>query len=201
MATDKTAFFRDLDSLGYASDDDDDDDEQQHDGFTKVTQGTAGDFRDTFLVSGLSNYSLQRQLSSLSKSSENMELQSSAGGVNNSRGKRHESEKKKRPAESSRPDRPSVAKKTRANISQSIPESGQIFKGLCFFFIPNNDICRARRLRIQRSLDYGASWTQTWSENVTHVIVDKGLDYKEVLKVLTPEQLSVSIIQRYARYL
>lgn len=84
-------------------------------------------------------------------------------------------------------------RKRRTQSIQTIPESGQIFKGLKFFFVPNNDISPSRRLRIQRSQEYGASWAQTWSSDVTHVIVDKGLDYKELLKVLTPEQLSVGI--------
>lgn len=84
-------------------------------------------------------------------------------------------------------------KKRRTQSIQIIPESGQIFEGLKFFFVPNNDISPSRRLRIQRSQEYGASWAQTWSSDVTHVIVDKGLDYKELLKVLTPEQLSVGI--------
>lgn len=83
-------------------------------------------------------------------------------------------------------------KKRRTQSVQVIPESDQIFKGLTFFFIPNNDISPARRLRIQRSQEYGAVWARVWSTDVTHVIVDKDLNYKEVLKVLTSEQLAVS---------
>ncbi|KAH8697290.1 putative DNA polymerase POL4 [Talaromyces proteolyticus] len=71
-----------------------------------------------------------------------------------------------------------------------IPESKQIFKGLKFFFVPNNIIALARKLRVQRSQEYGALWAQTWSSDVTHVIVDKGLNFDELRKVLTPEQLS-----------
>lgn len=109
----------------------------------------------------------------------------------------------KRQAELSQTEQPKGRKKRRTQSVQIIPESDQIFKGLKFFFVPNNDISPARRLRIQRSQEYGALWAQEWSADVTHVIVDKGLDYKELLKVLTPEQLAVGVLQetRYSMHL
>lgn len=91
-------------------------------------------------------------------------------------------------------------KKRRTQSVQIIPESDQIFKGLIFFFIPNNDISPARRLRIQRSQEYGAVWARVWSTDVTHVIVDKDLNYKEVLKVLTAEQVAVSSCLKHKYY-
>lgn len=39
-----------------------------------------------------------------------------------------------------------------------------------------------RRLRIQRAQEYGAFWARSWDKNVTHVIVDKGLKYEDVLR-------------------
>lgn len=84
-------------------------------------------------------------------------------------------------------------KKRRTESSRVIPESRQIFKGLTFFFIPNNGTAPARKLRIQRSQEYGAIWAQTWSASVTHVIVDKGLNFEEICKVLSSEQLAVSV--------
>ncbi|KAI7974816.1 hypothetical protein EIK77_004908 [Talaromyces pinophilus] len=109
----------------------------------------------------------------------------------------------KRQAELSQTEQPKGQKKRRTQSVQIIPESDQIFKGLKFFFVPNNDISPARRLRIQRSQEYGALWAQEWSADITHVIVDKGLDYKELLKVLTPEQLAVGVLQEneYSMYL
>lgn len=101
----------------------------------------------------------------------------------------------KRRAEPSQTKQPKGRKKRRTQSVQIIPESDQIFRGLKFFFVPNNDISPARRLRIQRSQEYGALWAQEWSADVTHVIVDKGLDYNEILKVLTPDQLSVCTLK------
>ncbi|BAE64174.1 unnamed protein product [Aspergillus oryzae RIB40] len=58
--------------------------------------------------------------------------------------------------------------------------------GLSVFF-PNSDVSPLRRLRIQRAQEYGALWARTWGDNVTHVIVDKGLAFQEVLKHLCLE--------------
>lgn len=48
-------------------------------------------------------------------------------------------------------------------------------------FFPNNDVSPSRRLRIQRAREYGAQWTREWTENITHVIVDKGLLFQDVI--------------------
>lgn len=85
------------------------------------------------------------------------------------------------------------SKRRRTEPSRVIPESKQIFKGLTFFFIPNNGVAPARKLRIQRSQEYGALWAQTWSASVTHVIVDRGLNFEEICKVVSSEQLAVSL--------
>lgn len=92
-----------------------------------------------------------------------------------------------------------------------IPEAQQIFKGLSFcrsrcpcvygnvaefsnhaVFIPNNDISPARRLRIQRCQEYGATWTQQWGLHISHVIVEKDLDFQDVLKFLKLDIFPVS---------
>ncbi|KAL4905883.1 hypothetical protein BDW74DRAFT_167542 [Aspergillus multicolor] len=65
-----------------------------------------------------------------------------------------------------------------------IPEQQQILRGLVFFFFPNNDVSPLRRLRIQRAQEYGALWAKAWREDITHIIVDKGLQYEEILKHL-----------------
>lgn len=48
-----------------------------------------------------------------------------------------------------------------------------------------------RRLRIQRAQEYGALWTKDWGNHITHVIVDKGLTFQEVLKHLKLECIPV----------
>jgi DNA polymerase IV len=59
-------------------------------------------------------------------------------------------------------------------------------------FFPNNDIAPSRRLRIQRAREYGAQWAQEWTESITHVIVDKGLLYQDLLTHIKAENLPVS---------
>ncbi|KAJ5714015.1 uncharacterized protein N7483_011196 [Penicillium malachiteum] len=76
----------------------------------------------------------------------------------------------------------SKKRKSNSNNTKVVPEDQQIFKELVFFFFPNNDVSPARRLRIQRAREYGAQWALSLSEEVTHVIVDKGLRYQDLLK-------------------
>ncbi|KAE8394303.1 hypothetical protein BDV23DRAFT_169637 [Aspergillus alliaceus] len=86
-----------------------------------------------------------------------------------------------------------IGKKRRAPTLKLVPEQQQIFKGLVFFFFPNSDVSPLRRLRIQRAQEYGALWARTWGDNVTHVIVDKGLAFQEVLKYLCLETFPPNI--------
>ncbi|KAG2415509.1 hypothetical protein HFD88_006700 [Aspergillus terreus] len=77
-----------------------------------------------------------------------------------------------------------AGKRKRAYSARTVPEHLQVFKGLGFFFFPNNDVSPLRRLRIQRAQEYGALWEKSWGDGVTHVIVDKGLTFQDVLKHL-----------------
>ncbi|PGH14170.1 hypothetical protein AJ80_06039 [Polytolypa hystricis UAMH7299] len=69
------------------------------------------------------------------------------------------------------------------------PPAQQIFKGLTFFFIPNDDVAPARRMRIRRAIEFGASRADTWQGCITHIIVDKGLTFDDVLKYLKLDSL------------
>lgn len=60
----------------------------------------------------------------------------------------------------------------------------KVFHGLHFYFIPNDDKNTARRLRIKKAEQYGASWARTWNSCVTHIIVDKDVTHAQVLKHL-----------------
>ncbi|KAL4893959.1 hypothetical protein BDV59DRAFT_192742 [Aspergillus ambiguus] len=94
-----------------------------------------------------------------------------------------------------------TGKRKRAYSVRTIPEHLQIFKGLVFckisflrcVFFPNNDVSPLRRLRIQRAQEYGALWQKSWGDNVTHVIVDKGLTFQDVLKHLNLETFPTNI--------
>ncbi|OJD26300.1 hypothetical protein ACJ73_02317 [Blastomyces percursus] len=76
------------------------------------------------------------------------------------------------------------------------PEHQQIFKDMVFFFIPNDDIAPARRMRINKALEFGASRSFTWDDTVTHVVVDKAISFTDVLKYLRIDSwpLSVSLV-------
>ncbi|EXJ85006.1 hypothetical protein A1O3_05681 [Capronia epimyces CBS 606.96] len=63
-----------------------------------------------------------------------------------------------------------------------VPTEQQMFRGLTFFFVPNNDICQARRFRIHKAIQYGAAWANEWCNEVTHIIVCENLDVKEASK-------------------
>jgi DNA polymerase IV len=105
-------------------------------------------------------------------------------------------------------------KKRRTDSVKIIPDDQQIFKGLIFCecstfqlnlaftdpflsdFFPNNDVSPFRRLRIQRAQEYGARWSQEWVDDVTHVIVDKGLQLNDLQGHLKVESLPVSLPTR-----
>ncbi|KAJ5995586.1 DNA polymerase family X [Penicillium waksmanii] len=78
----------------------------------------------------------------------------------------------------------SSTKKRKADVLKSVPEEQQVFKGLVFFFIPNDDIAPARRLRIQRAREYGAQWTRQWGTHITHVVAEKRLTYQNLIDYL-----------------
>ena len=82
---------------------------------------------------------------------------------------------------------PSLNPAKKRKRSGNKPESPveQIFQGFSFFYIPNNDIAPGRKMQIQRALEHGATWTRTLAV-ATHVIVDKGLAYKDIEKIIEP---------------
>lgn len=60
-------------------------------------------------------------------------------------------------------------------------------------FFPNNDANAVRRLRIKKALEYGAVRVGEWTEGITHVIVDKGVQFKHITQSLKLEEIPVSI--------
>ena len=57
--------------------------------------------------------------------------------------------------------------------------------------MPNNDIAKPRRLRIEKAVQYGATWLREWQDTVTHVVVDKELNFDDVLKGVGKAQIPV----------
>ncbi|KAL6873114.1 hypothetical protein J3F83DRAFT_732097 [Trichoderma novae-zelandiae] len=82
-----------------------------------------------------------------------------------------------------------MAKTTRGNKKGRLsgptvrPAEEQIFRGLSFFYVPDNDIAPARRLRINRAREFGAVWTRDLKA-ATHVVVEKELEYKDVQRMM-----------------
>ncbi|KAI1118901.1 hypothetical protein F5Y14DRAFT_398109 [Nemania sp. NC0429] len=96
---------------------------------------------------------------------------------------------------------PSVAmpKRKRPSPLRMAPESKQIFKGLRFAYIQDNDLNPARREKMTRAREHGATWERNFAE-ATHVIVDDGLSYADIepflRKKLTPSSV-VLVRQEY----
>ncbi|KAK3949272.1 hypothetical protein QBC32DRAFT_349550 [Pseudoneurospora amorphoporcata] len=77
----------------------------------------------------------------------------------------------------------STRKRKRQSETKTVPEADQILRTLSFFYIPNDDVAPARRLRIARAQEYGAKWVRSLRE-ATHVIVDKRLAYHNIQTIL-----------------
>ncbi|KAL2113587.1 hypothetical protein VUR80DRAFT_3275 [Thermomyces stellatus] len=97
--------------------------------------------------------------------------------------------KRSRLAASAREDSPSasVATKRRrrgAEQPKLAPEKDRVLSGLRFFYIPNDDVAPARRVKITKAMEYGACWTREIGE-ATHVVVDKHLVYADICGVLS----------------
>ncbi|KAI8953748.1 hypothetical protein F4801DRAFT_82575 [Xylaria longipes] len=93
----------------------------------------------------------------------------------------------------------SMAKRKRDQPLQMVPESKQIFKGLVFFYIPNDDVNPARKIRITKAREHGAIWTRDPS-GATHVIVDTGLEYQHIKPTLDRNPTSPSVVLVNDRY-
>lgn len=88
-------------------------------------------------------------------------------------------------------------KRKRGKSLDVLPDAQQIFKGLRFYFIPNDDVAPARKLRIRKALERGATWIKDWddgADGITHVIVDKHLTNSDILKFLKIPSIPSGIV-------
>ncbi|KAI0009767.1 hypothetical protein F4779DRAFT_352854 [Xylariaceae sp. FL0662B] len=67
-----------------------------------------------------------------------------------------------------------------------VPESRQIFKGLSFHYIPNDDVNPARRFQITKAREHGATWCRSLGD-ATHIVVDKKLAYADIERYLADD--------------
>ena len=64
------------------------------------------------------------------------------------------------------------------------PQDERIFKDLVFFYVPDNDIAPARRIRITKAREHGAAWTRD-AATATHIVVEKNISFKDIEGVLS----------------
>ncbi|KUJ20319.1 DNA polymerase lambda [Mollisia scopiformis] len=86
-----------------------------------------------------------------------------------------------------------AAKRKRKDKLVMKSESERIFTGKTFLFIPNDDIEPFRRARIMDVRSRGGVWTQEWTPDITHVVVDKTLKLEQVMSFLKPMMKSDSL--------
>ena len=88
----------------------------------------------------------------------------------------------------------SSKKRKRGQSVALLPESQRIFQGLSFYFLPNDDVAPARRLRIRKAMEYGAVWIKEWKDGMTHIIMDNSLCYKDLLSYLKIDSLPPKVV-------
>ncbi|KAF3909874.1 hypothetical protein ABW21_db0206411 [Orbilia brochopaga] len=64
------------------------------------------------------------------------------------------------------------------------PPERQLFKNLVFFFIKPDQKRPERKMRMEKAREYGAQVAMTFTDDVTHIIADKELNYDDVLQFL-----------------
>ena len=77
-------------------------------------------------------------------------------------------------------------RKKRNAAQQTIPEVDLIFQNLTFYYVPNNEIAPARKLRISKAKEYGATRVANIAE-ATHIVVDREITYQDVESLLKKE--------------
>ncbi|KAF8422081.1 hypothetical protein EV426DRAFT_607496 [Tirmania nivea] len=81
------------------------------------------------------------------------------------------------------------------------PESQQLFKGMTFYFVPNTLTSGARRMRVNKAIEYGAVCSNDWAnDGITHIIADHHLQYKNVLNHLKADKIPDNIKVVNERY-
>ncbi|KAL1622553.1 hypothetical protein SLS56_008731 [Neofusicoccum ribis] len=75
-----------------------------------------------------------------------------------------------------------------------VAEGKRVFRDLVFFFFPNNDTNTARRMRITKALEYGGTWVVQWCEQVTHVVVDKGVEFGDLKSYLELDAMPRGVV-------
>lgn len=86
-----------------------------------------------------------------------------------------------------------TGKRKRESGVKTVSEERQVFKNLHFYFFPNNDAAPARKMRITKAREFGATWHKEWVSDITHVVLDKNITYKQLLAWLKLEKLPENV--------
>ena len=86
-------------------------------------------------------------------------------------------------------------KKTRNNTRiRPVPEERRILRSGIFFYVPPDDKAPLRRNRINKAVEFGATWAKELTVDVTHIIVERPLTRKDVVDFLKVETLPEGVI-------
>jgi DNA polymerase IV len=115
--------------------------------------------------------------------SEAQEASRNTSRRNESESSSHPSKGLKRLVGTARAESPSASetRKRRKKDAEPklLPDHQQVFKGMSFFYVPNDDISPARRIRINKAREHGAEWLRVMA-GATHVVADEMLKFKDI---------------------
>lgn len=78
----------------------------------------------------------------------------------------------------------SRAKGKKGSFVEPVPENERLFPGLCFYFVPNREVSRLTKQRMDMATSHGATLVQAWTDPITHVIADSKWSLLQVRKEL-----------------
>lgn len=81
----------------------------------------------------------------------------------------------------------------RAKTHEPEPKPAQLFDGLHFFFVPNSRVNKARDLKMRKVESLGGTVMTTWSDRVTHLIIESTFSAKPVLMYLNLKSLPAGV--------
>ncbi|KJX99993.1 DNA polymerase POL4 like protein [Zymoseptoria brevis] len=85
--------------------------------------------------------------------------------------------------------------KRKRDAVKMVPEEQQVFKDLNFYFFPNTEANPARRMRITKARQFGATRIEEWdNDSVTHVIMDQAFTLEQFLKFLRIDKVPSNVI-------
>ncbi|KAF3892388.1 DNA polymerase [Trichophyton interdigitale] len=93
--------------------------------------------------------------------------------------------------------KPKLARDGRRKTQESfntVNDHPSVLNGLVLYFIPNDDISQARRIRISRVLEFGATRATKFDASVTHIVAERRLNYEDVVEYLQVTSIPANII-------